>query len=166
MSNLRYIVICGSLAVLVCLVPLESATAAGRLANQGDSRNATFIDVGNSNGGQMISFALQALKWKRSGSRIRFSGRCASACTLYLALSPSKMCIIPSGSFYFHAPYGADAHGNQIARSYMLRFYPGWVRWWLSKNGGLGARVLAMDYSYASQFIRPCSAVRWSHLSE
>jgi hypothetical protein len=121
------------------------------------SQTSGYVNIGNRSGGQVVSFGLQMLKWKRAGHKIRFSGRCASACTLYLALPSKNMCISPGASFHFHAPYGGNARGNKVAKSYMLRNYPDWVRAWLGRNGGLGPRLVAMHYSYASRFIRPCA---------
>lgn len=128
-----------------------------RLASLGGSQTSGYVSIGNNSGGQVIRFGLQMLKWKRAGHKVRFSGRCASACTIFLALPSKNMCISPGASFHFHSPYGGDARGNKVARSYMLRNYPGWVRAWLSRNGGLGPRLVAMNYSYASRFIRPCA---------
>lgn len=137
----------------------EKAAFAGneRLASRGGSQTNGYVSIGNNSGGQVISFGLQMLKWKRAGHRVRFSGRCASACTIYLALPSKNMCISPGASFHFHSPFGGNSRGNKVARSYMLRNYPGWVRAWLNRNGGLGSRLVAMNYSYASKFIRPCA---------
>jgi hypothetical protein len=128
-----------------------------RVARLSGSQTQGYVNIGNNSGGQVISFGLQMLKWKRAGHKVRFSGRCASACTLYLALPAKNMCISPGASFHFHAPYGGNARGNIVARSYLLRNYPGWVRTWLSRKGGLGPRLVAMNYGYASRFIKPCA---------
>jgi hypothetical protein len=107
-------------------------------------------------GGVVVSYALNMLKLKRSGKEVRFAGRCASACTLYLALPRHQTCIASGASFRFHAPYASNSKGNEIAQAYLLKNYPGWVRSWIDKNGGLSDRVLVMDYRYAKKFMRVC----------
>jgi hypothetical protein len=93
---------------------------------------------------------------KQSGKPVQFAGSCLSACTIYLALPPSQTCISPGASFGFHAPYGSTPSGNRMARMYMLKTYPGWVRSWISSRGGLSSRVITMNYAYASKFMKPC----------
>jgi hypothetical protein len=143
---------------LMDIASLETARAEGKrgVASLGDSALSGYVDIGNNPGGRLIDFAIQTLKWKKSGTRIRFSGRCVSGCTLYLALSPNRLCISPGASFHFHAPYGVSRRGKRVAISYMLRSYPAWVRSWLNQKGGLGSRFVVMDYGYASRFIRSC----------
>jgi hypothetical protein len=133
-----------------------------RVASMGRSASG-HINIGNTSGGRIIYFALKTQKWKRSGTHIRFSGRCSSACTLYLALSPNQMCISPGASFYFHAPYGANKRGTAVAKSYLLRSYPKWVRSWLHKNGGLNSQAVTMNYAFARLFIRPCKVQTTLH---
>lgn len=150
-----------TLAGIILAIASTTAEAASdnRIASKGQVRYLSYTNIGNNSGGHVINYALQTLKWKKSGRKIRFSGRCASACTLYLGLPAENMCISPGASFHFHAPYGASARGNRIARSYMLRTYPGWVRAWLNRNGGLNSRLVAMNYSYASRFIKSCATL-------
>lgn len=144
-------------SVLLCSAGGQAeAESRTRLAQIGSSTGQQ-VTISNNSGGQVIRFGLQMLKWKRGGHKIRFAGRCASACTIYLALSPKNVCLSSGASFHFHNPYGASASGNRMARSYLLRNYPGWVRAWLTRNGGLSQRVLVMNYSYASRFLRPCA---------
>jgi hypothetical protein len=122
--------------------------------------SARYVTVSNNAGGHVIHYARQVLVWKKVGAQVRFSGRCASACTLYLSLNPRNMCIAPGASFHFHAPYGAGSRGNSGAKSFMMRSYPSWVRSWINKRGGLTSRLIAMDYGYARRFVRECSVVK------
>jgi len=152
MSLVMRFLLAGSLASLMSV----SAFAEGTYRKSVAYYPRGYVNIGTNHGGQVLGFARQALKWKRNGTRVRFSGRCASACTLYLSLAPKKMCITPSASFHFHAPYGANAKGNRGAKAYMLRTYPSWVRSYISNKGGLSSRMISMNYGYASRFIKTC----------
>jgi hypothetical protein len=122
----------------------------------GPSRNQNYQRIGSDRGGYVVQYAVRMLKLKQSGKPIQFAGSCQSACTIYLALPRSQTCISPGASFGFHAPYGSSPSGNRMARMYMLKSYPGWVRSWISSRGGLSSRVITMNYAYASKFMKPC----------
>jgi hypothetical protein len=115
------------------------------------------VNIGYDRGGEIITYALRMKKLERAGSSVRFSGRCDSACTLYLALPSSKACLTHNAAFGFHLPYGASPRGNKVAAQYLLRNYPGWVRNWINANGGLTSGIKTMRYEYASKFIKPCA---------
>ena len=91
----------------------------------------------------------------RGAAGIRFAGRCLSACTLYLSVS--KSCISRGASLEYHLPYGSSKNGNVRASNFMVRSYQGWVRNWISANGGLRQRMKVMPYEYAARYIPPCS---------
>lgn len=116
------------------------------------------VAIGSDRGGAVIQYGLRMLRWRQNRTRIRFSGACQSACTLYLGLAPSQVCISPGASFSFHAPHGSSRRGNQGAQAYMMRNYPGWVRSWIRSQGGLSGRMKTMSYGYASRFINPCGS--------
>src|SRR5215208_1268673 len=122
----------------------------------GPSRSKNYQRIGSDRGGYVVQYALRMLKLKQSGKPVQFAGSCQSACTIYLALPPSQTCISRGASFGFHAPYGSTPSGNRMARMYMLKTYPGWVRSWISSRGGLSSRVITMNYAYASKFMKPC----------
>lgn len=124
------------------------------------------ITIRNDRGGQVIHYALRMLRAKEAGRPVRFSGRCNSACTLFLALPRGKTCVSPSASFGFHLPYGASRRGNQVAAQYLLSSYPGWVRSWISDQGGLTGRIKTMNYAYASRFLPTCTQTARSSASK
>lgn len=115
------------------------------------------ISIANNSGGAVGRFVLQAAYLKRSRTSVRFTGRCDSACTLLLALPRSQMCVAPGATFRFHAPMARSQRAAQLAHLYMMRKYPGWVRSFIKRNGGLTRRLVTMDHKYASRFVRPCS---------
>ena len=114
------------------------------------------LSIAGDRGGYVMTYALRMLKLKQSGRQVQFRGSCDSACTLYLALPSSRVCVTPQASFNFHLPYGASGSGNRIAASYMLGQYPGWVRSWISSRGGLSHNLISMKYAQASKFLPTC----------
>ncbi|WP_162914123.1 hypothetical protein [Taklimakanibacter lacteus] len=116
------------------------------------------VSVGSDRGGVVLNYGLRMLRWRQNGTKVRFSGSCQSACTLYLGLAPSQVCVSPGASFSFHSPFGASAHGNRVAQQFMMRNYPGWVKSWIRSQGGLSGRMKTMSYGYASRFIKACGS--------
>lgn len=149
MFNFRNLAAC-LIAAPVLLAAVESASAL-------PTRSPSAVTIRNDRGGQVINYALKMLRMKEAGRSVRFSGRCDSACTLYLALPRSKTCIAQGASFGFHLPYGASSRGNQIAARYLLSSYPGWVKSWIRSKGGLNGRIKTMSYAYASQYLPTCN---------
>jgi hypothetical protein len=114
------------------------------------------VTIRNERGGYVVDYAARMMKLEESNTPVRFAGRCDSACTLYLALPQDQTCIAHGASFRFHAPSASSRFARQAAETYMLNTYPEWVTRWLEAQGGLSPRVITMDYSYASQYLRPC----------
>ena len=116
------------------------------------------VSIGSDRGGVVINYGLRMLRWRQNGTRVRFSGSCQSACTLYLGLASAQTCISPGASFSFHSPFGASSRGNRVAQAFMMRNYPGWVRSWIRSQGGLSGSMKTMGYGYASRFMKPCGS--------
>jgi hypothetical protein len=144
----------GALGLMGALVSASSADEL--LRPRINFRNANVKTISGDRGGYVIDYAIRALKMRRSGGFVRFSGACDSACTLYLSMPRSKVCITQSASFGFHLPYGAGARGNQVAANFMMKNYPGWVRGWIAKRGGLKSSIATMTYADASRFLPTC----------
>ena len=115
------------------------------------------VSIYSNSGGSIGQFALRSAQLRNSHNLVRFTGRCDSACTLFLALPRSQTCVTPGAFFRFHAPVHANAQAARFAQSYMMRKYPGWVRSWIRSNHGLTHNLTTMDYRYASRFIRTCT---------
>ncbi|WP_245489593.1 MULTISPECIES: hypothetical protein [unclassified Mesorhizobium] len=144
----------GALGLMGAMI---SASSAGELLrpriNLGTANVKT---ISGDRGGYVIDYAIRVLKMRRSGGFVRFSGACDSACTLYLSMPKSKVCITQGASFGFHLPYGAGAQGNQVAANFMMKNYPGWVRGWIASRGGLKSSITTMTYADASRFLPTC----------
>ena len=114
------------------------------------------VNIRSDRGGEIYRYAQRANLYVRSGSILRFSGSCDSACTLFLSVPKSKLCIKKGASFGFHLPYGSGQSANASAARYIYKKYPYWVRSWIRAKGGLKGHIERMDYTYARRFMRPC----------
>lgn len=139
--------------ILVCVALFAASSVVA--AKAGPFSRSTDITIRNDRGGYLVEYAIQRRAIERSGRRVRFAGKCLSACTLYLSIP--KSCISRGASFGFHLPYGSSKNGNAHAASFLASAYPGWVRKWISQNGGLGQRMKVMPYEYAARHIPPCT---------
>lgn len=107
----------------------------------------------------MIGYSVAMLKLQESGTKVKFAGRCDSACTVYLALPRDQICITPGAAFGFHAPHAATPEASRVAQDYLLERYPEWVKTWIAGRGGLSGKLITMDYAYASKFLDRCDQV-------
>jgi hypothetical protein len=151
-------------AMLVLVVVSLFGTAAADLALAGASQAHVkkfrrSVTIANNSGGRIIDFAKRSAQLRNSRALVRFAGRCDSACTLFLALPSHQTCISPGAYFRFHAPSAGSQRAARMAQVYMMRKYPGWVKGWIARNGGLSGRLVTMNYAYASRFLRSCSRV-------
>lgn len=116
--------------------------------------------VRNDHGGILIEYVLKAKRFQQQQRTIRFQGRCDSACTMFLTMPKSQLCVTPGAAFGFHLPYGSSSRANRLAASYMLKSYPAWVRAWLREKGGLTGQIRVMRYEYARQHLPECGGMR------
>lgn len=117
------------------------------------------VSIFNNSGGVIVQFALKLAEYRDAGTLVKFSGRCDSACTLFLGLPKQQTCIIPGAYFRFHAPSARSSRSERSAQAFMMTKYPAWVRSWIREKGGLSSRLFKMDYAYASRFIPGCEVV-------
>ena len=117
------------------------------------------VSIFNNSGGMIVLFALKVAEYRDAGTLVKFSGRCDSACTLFLSLPKQQTCINPGAYFRFHAPSARSSRSERSARTFMMGKYPDWVRSWIQEKGGLSNQLFRMDYAYASQFIPGCEVL-------
>jgi hypothetical protein len=160
-----YAAVTGNAASIALLLPSD-ASARGRVTpsvanyeaepvNDGMLSKAS-LTISDEPGGYILDFALRMLKWRQNGTAVRFTGRCDSACTLYLALPYEQTCVAKSASFRFHAPTAGSGKASEVARHYMLSTYPGWVKSWIDAMGGLTGELITMNFEYARRHMRVC----------
>ncbi|WP_314962484.1 hypothetical protein [Bradyrhizobium cosmicum] len=110
---------------------------------------AAEIRIIQSPGGQVGPFLDLFEKVRQSGERVVIDGPCLSACTLVLSIVPGeRICVTKRAVLGFHAARSVDRRGRVYAEpeasDAVLQAYPGPVRDWISRRGGLSSRLLLL----------------------
>lgn len=114
----------------------------------------SYADISNNSGGSIGMFAIQTMKYKRSGELVRITGRCDSACTMFLSIP--NLCVTANAYFRFHAPRADNPVAAHVAKQYLMKQYPAWVRAFIANHGGLTDRLIVMQYKDIKNHIRTC----------
>ena len=118
--------------------------------------------IAEDRGGQ-IGHYLQAFATVRSsGERVVIDGNCLSACTLVLGLIPrERMCATRRARFGFHAAWMPDETGRPVTSPMgtqaLWNIYPGQVRRWITRQGGLSRRMIYLQGSDLAGIVPACT---------
>ena len=112
-------------------------------------------------GGQVGPFIDLFDEVRASGERVIIDGPCLSACTLVLSVVPSeRICVTRRAVLGFHAARSIDRRGRVYAEPeasrLVLEAYPGPVRDWISRHGGLTSRLLLLRGRELAAMYRSC----------
>ncbi|WP_375338068.1 hypothetical protein [Bradyrhizobium japonicum] len=107
------------------------------------------IRIVQSPGGEVGPFLDLFEQVRESGERVVIDGPCLSACTLVLSIVPGeRICVTKRAILGFHAARSVDRRGRFYAEpeasDAVLQAYPGPVRAWISRHGGLSSRLLLL----------------------
>ncbi len=107
------------------------------------------IRIIQSPGGQVGPFLDLFEKVRASGERVVIDGPCLSACTLVLSIVPGeRICVTRRAVLGFHAARSVDRRGRFYAEpeasEAVLNAYPGPIRDWIIRRGGLTSRLLLL----------------------
>jgi hypothetical protein len=100
-------------------------------------------------GGQVGPFLDLFEQVRASGERVVIDGPCLSACTLVLSVVPAgRICVTRRAILGFHAARSIDRKGRMYAEpeasDVVLQAYPGPVRGWIRRRGGLTSHLLLL----------------------
>lgn len=100
-------------------------------------------------GGQVGPFLDLFERVRESGERVVIDGPCLSACTLVVSMVPeTRICVTRRAILGFHAARSVDRRGRTYAEpeasQLVLQAYPGPVRDWIIRHGGLTSRLLLL----------------------
>ena len=112
-------------------------------------------------GGQVGPFIDLFEKVRNSGERVVIDGPCLSACTLVVSMVPSeRICVTRRAVLGFHAARSMDRRGRLYAEpeasKLVLEAYPGPVRDWIVRRGGLTSRLLLLRGRELASMYRSC----------
>jgi hypothetical protein len=107
------------------------------------------IRILGSPGGQVGPFLDLFERVRASGETVVIDGPCLSACTLVLSVVPNdRICVTRRAVLGFHAARSIDRRGRLYAEpeasEAVLDAYPGLVRDWIRRRGGLTSRLLLL----------------------
>jgi hypothetical protein len=110
---------------------------------------AAEVRIIQSPGGEVGPFLELFEQVRASGDRVVIDGPCLSACTLVLSIVPgNRICVTRRAVLGFHAARSVDRRGRFYdepeASEAVLEAYPGPVRDWISRRGGLTSRLLLL----------------------
>ena len=122
--------------------------------------SATVV-INGDRGGLIRQYEQRYAMVRASGRPVVIDGRCYSACTLVLGLvPPDRVCVTPRARLGFHAAWFPGPGGGQVlSRDHTLRLYdlyPGWVRSWIVRRGGLSSRMLILEGAELRAMVTPC----------
>ena len=138
--------------------------AAALLASAISSASATML-IAEDRGGQIGHYLEAFALLRSSGEHVVVDGNCLSACTLVLGLIPrSHICATPRARFGFHAAWMPDAEGRPVTSAMgtqaLWNIYPGTVRRWISRHGGLSRRMIYMQGHDLARIVPACGATQ------
>jgi hypothetical protein len=119
------------------------------------------VRILKSPGGQVGPFIDLFDQVRASGERVVIDGPCLSACTLVLSLVPhDRICVTRRAILGFHAARSVDRRGQTYAEpeasQLVLEAYPGPVRDWIVRHGGLTSRLLLLRGRDLAGMYRSC----------
>ena len=112
-------------------------------------------------GGRIGAYVDQYSQVRNSGERVVIDGVCLSACTLVLGLIPQdRICATSRARFGFHAAWMPDPDGRPVTSAIgtqtLWNIYPGNVRHWISRHGGLSRHMIYMQGRSLSGIVASC----------
>lgn len=112
-------------------------------------------------GGEVGPFLDLFEEVRNSGERVVIDGPCLSACTLVLSIVPGdRICVTRRAVLGFHAARSIDRRGwiyvEPEASQLVLEAYPGPVRNWIMRRGGLTSKLLLLRGRELAAMYRSC----------
>lgn len=114
------------------------------------SAEAHAMRISNDKGGQIGPYLDAYVNLRNSGQNVVIDGPCLSACTIVLGVMPrDRICVTRRAQLGFHAAWNPGANGrpvlSQAGTKALWDLYPGQVRAWLKKRGGLKPRMVILS---------------------
>ena len=121
-------------------------------------------------GGQISPYLESLVALRASGERVIIDGPCLSACTMVLGVIPhNRICVTPRARLGFHAAWHPGEDGRPVtsreATQLLMKIYPQHVRDWITRHGGLTARMMYLRGSELAAMYQTCGGERTAHRS-
>jgi hypothetical protein len=117
--------------------------------------------IAEDRGGQIGHYLETFAMLRSSGENVVIDGNCLSACTLVLGLIPrSRICATSRARLGFHAAWMPDSDGRPVTSPMgtqaLWNIYPGSVRHWISRHGGLSRHMIYLQGRELSRIVPRC----------
>lgn len=98
-------------------------------------QQSSFEPAGDA-GGNLRAYVAEVRRLNAEGASKAISGRCASACTIFLGVK--NVCVAPTAQLLFHAAhFPNDTRPDPVGSLEMLSFYPPSIREWVIRTRAL-----------------------------
>src|ERR1700739_1047780 len=119
------------------------------------------MTISDDQGGRIGDYLAKYKAIRMSGERVIIDGTCASACTMLLGAIPrSRICVTPRAVLEFHTAWDLLPSGQRVINTagnrILMSNYPGDVRRWISRHGGLGPQMLYLRGHELAAMFRTC----------
>jgi hypothetical protein len=119
------------------------------------------IRISNDKGGQIGPYLDAYVNLRKSGQNVIIDGPCLSACTIVLGVLPrERICVTPRAQLGFHAAWNPGRDGrpvlSQAGTKALWDIYPGEIRAWLKRRGGLKPKMVYLSGSELMAMYRSC----------
>lgn len=122
---------------------------------------AVVVRIADDHGGNIGAYWSHYTALRANKDQVIIDGTCSSACTLVLGLiPPSRICVTQNALLGFHAAWRAGFLGfpviNEPATRTLMSLYPPSIRQWITRNGGLGNRMIYLSGRDLTGLYREC----------
>lgn len=119
------------------------------------------VRISNDKGGQIGPYLDAYVNLRKTGQNVIIDGPCLSACTIVLGVLPrERICVTRRAQLGFHAAWNPGRDGrpvlSQAGTKALWDIYPGEIRAWLKKRGGLKPKMVYLSGSELAAMYRPC----------
>ncbi|HWV53284.1 hypothetical protein [Pseudorhodoplanes sp.] len=119
------------------------------------------VRISNDMGGQIGPYLDNYVSLRNSGQRVVIDGPCLSACTIVLGVMPrERICVTRRAQLGFHAAWNPGRNGQPVLSAAGTKalwdIYPGDIRAWLKKRGGLKPKMVFLSGPELMAMYRAC----------
>ncbi len=120
------------------------------------------LRISNDKGGQIGPYLDAYVSLRNSGQRVIIDGPCLSACTIVLGVVPrDRICVTRRAQLGFHAAWNPGSDGRPVmshaGTKALWDLYPGNVRSWLKRRGGLKPKMVYLSGRELMSMYRVCN---------
>jgi len=121
---------------------------------------AAVVRIKDDEGGNIGAYWSRFMEIRTAGDRVVIDGACSSACTMVLGIVPQdRICVTPHAVLGFHAAYrgflGFRVINGPATRT-LMNLYPNPIRRWITRNGGLGSKMIYLSGRQLFAMYRKC----------